>query len=407
VLCIDPLFFPIIEQRLSAKFVFLERFLWGAVFAVTLLWAWNIGPGTYSFYLHEALPYTPRIILAEVGFVVAILIWFALVRGIPQRMGRWRTWACSVGIFLIVLKCFVVAGIVDAPSVRQHIKSPVLWSGRFLYSSIGAKPDKITETPGNTFYSFVKRKDPLPSQVVLMIVESWAETQSTLAAIASDIKSRDFRSVEYGFASYRGSTLSGEFRELCSKYVQPSDELIGDMRNLQCAPQYLHDKGYQVVGVHGYQPLFYARSTFWKRFGIENQMFGDKFQNQPQCPGPFPGVCDENLIRTSIDILDNSKKPAFVYILTLSSHEPIDPVALDHRGKYFNEIKIVNPSQIVARRAFSALVSRLEERRGSGCTLVYIAGDHQPPSASARGGIFEPGKIPYLSFTQNCLPSQE
>jgi hypothetical protein len=49
---------------------------------------------------------------------------------------------------------------------------------------------------------------------------------------------------------------------------------------------------------------------------------------------------------------------------------------------------------------------RLEKRHTSGCTLVYIAGDHQPPSASAQGGIFEPGKVPYLAFTQNCQATQ-
>jgi phosphoglycerol transferase MdoB-like AlkP superfamily enzyme len=238
-----------------------------------------------------------------------------------------------------------------------------------------------------------------------MLVESWGETRDGLAAIAGEIQNRGFQTVKYGFASYRGATLSGEFRELCAKYVQPSDGLLDEVANLHCAPRYLRDRGYQVMGVHGYQASFYARSTFWTRFGIDNQVFGDKFESQPTCPGPFPGVCDENLIRTSIDMLDNSAKPSFVYMLTLSSHEPLDPRALEARAKHFNEIKVVHPTQIVTRRAISALMVRLEARHGAACTLVYIVGDHQPPSASARGNIFEPGKVPYVAFKQSCPPN--
>jgi phosphoglycerol transferase MdoB-like AlkP superfamily enzyme len=101
-------------------------------------------------------------------------------------------------------------------------------------------------------------------------------------------------------------------------------------------------------------------------------------------------------------MLDAAAKPTFVYMLTLSSHEPLDPAVLAMRGKYFNEIKVVHPTQIVTRRAISALVSRLEERANSPCTLIYIVGDHQPPTASAQGNLFAPGKVPYLAFTQSC-----
>ena len=75
------------------------------------------------------------------------------------------------------------------------------------------------------------------------------------------------------------------------------------MKNVTCAPKYMHSKGYQVLGYHGYKKTFYARATFWRRFGVENQFFGDELKAQPQCPGPFPGVCDENLIQDGIAAL--------------------------------------------------------------------------------------------------------
>jgi hypothetical protein len=403
ILCIDSLLFPAIEQRVSSRVAFYGRVLWALVFTTALLWDWNIGPGTYLFYIREALPYTPKLVLCMIGLAVVLLVWFMLASNISEKLGYRRSWVFSAGAVLLFLKLLAATDIVHEPAFRHHIRSPILGSAHLLFESVGASSNSAAvETPETTFYSFVKRDKVLPPRVVLMLVESWGETADALATMAHDINNRGFQAVKYGFTSYRGSTLSGEFRELCAMYIQPSNALMDDMDNIHCAPQYLHDKGYQVAGLHGYQSSFYARGTFWTRFGIDNQVFRGRLRGEPQCPGPFPGVCDENLIRSGIDMLDAAAKPTFVYMLTLSSHEPLDPAVLAMRGKYFNEIKVVHPTQIVTRRAISALVSRLEERANSPCTLIYIVGDHQPPTASAQGNLFAPGKVPYLAFTQSC-----
>jgi hypothetical protein len=407
ILCIDSLLFPAIEQRVSTRVAFCGRLIWALVFTVALLWDWNIGPSTYLFYIREALPYTPRLVLCMIGLALVLLVWFMLASNISEKMGYRRAWVFSLGILLFFVKVLAATGVVQEPSFRHHIRSPVLGSAHLLFESITASSNSAAVvTPENTFYSFIQRDKPLPPRVVFMLVESWGETADALGTMARDINSQGFQSVKYGFTTYRGSTLSGEFRELCAMYVQPSNALMDDMENIHCAPQYLHDKGYQVAGLHGYQSSFYARGTFWTRFGIDNQVFRSRLQGEPQCPGPFPGVCDENLIRSGIDMLDATIKPAFVYMLTLSSHEPLDPAVLAGRGKYFNEIKVVHQTQVVTRRAISALVSRLQERASSPCTLIYIVGDHQPPTASARGTLFAPGKVPYLSFTQSCPAHQ-
>jgi hypothetical protein len=407
VLCIDPFVLLVIERHIPPKLVVFCRLIWVVIFAMTLLMCWNIFPYAYLFYLHEALPFTPRFVLGGLCVATVLLLWFSLLSNVLQRMGAWYKWVISFGVIAFLMKISAAMGIVYAPSIRQYIKSPTLASAHLLISSLGTNGNTldITKTPENTFYSFIKRQTTLPTRIVVMVVESWGEKGDTLAAMAGDVQNNGFQVKKYGFTSYINSTLSGEFRELCSKYVQPSDDMMDEMGNLSCAPQYLYDKGYQVTGVHGYQPAFYARSTFWTRFGIKNQLFGDKFKGDPQCPGPFPAICDENLIRRSIDILDNAAKPALVYILTISSHEPLDPAALDHHGNYFSEIKVDHPTQVVTRRAISALMQSLKAGGTSGCTLAYIAGDHQPPSASAQGGIFEVGKVPYLAFTRNCPAS--
>jgi hypothetical protein len=405
VICIDPLLLPIVEQKLPPRVARLCRWTWVALFSITMLYAWNIGPGTYLFYIREALPFTPRFILCALVLATILLICFAGQRHFLQRNGRASVWIFWVGMVLLVAKTVLITDMVHSPFFRQHLGSPVMSNIRMVVDGINRNKNGATvETPESTFNFFVKHDKAVPPRIVLMLIESWAETPDAIARIAGDISMQGFVVKKYGFTAYRGSTLSGEFRELCSTYVQPSDELIDKTSKLNCAPSFLNSKKYDVVGLHGYRKLFYARGAFWDRFGVKRQIFREDLQALPDCPGPFPAICDENLIRYGVSLLDAGDK-AFLYMLTVSSHEPIETSALQTRGKNFNEIAVVHPTQVITRRAISELLDRLKERQRHECTLIYVAGDHQPPSASAKGGIFEKGKVPYLVFTQNCAPS--
>jgi phosphoglycerol transferase MdoB-like AlkP superfamily enzyme len=404
--CVDPFLLPAIEKRLPIRVAALVRWVWVLAFGVTLLANWNISPGTYMFYLHEALPFAPKFVLGMLAIVVCALIWLGAQRDIAPRLGRFEKPILVIGASLFVIKALAAMEVIHVPEVRHYLRSTALSNSRkYVLNLKSGTTATVNGTPNDTFYAVMKRQSSIPPQVVLMVVESWGEKKNALSAIANDVAGQGFQVIKYGFSVYRGSTLSGEFRELCSTYLQPSDGLMDAMKDLRCAPQFMHDKGYDVVGFHGYKKTFYARATFWTRFGIQHQNFGEDLAGQPECPGPFPGVCDENLIQDGIGMLDAAGKPTFLYMLTLSSHEPVDPDALQRHGAYFNEIPVVHPTQNITRRAISSLVTDLKNRHHRACTLVYVVGDHQPPSASAGGGIFETGKVPYLMFTQDCPAS--
>lgn len=403
VLCLDALLFPAIEKHLPKPLARLIRWAWVVVYLITLLASWNISPGAYFFYFREALPFAPISVIAMLVVALVLMVWFGLHERHQAVPASWKYRLFVVGAALLLIKGLAATEIVYMPSVRQYLRSPTLVNIRKTF--LAPRNNYSTtakETPDNTFYALLQQQKTLPSQVVFMLVESWGEKPKALSNIADAIEKQGFQIVKHGFTTYRGSTLSGEFRELCSRYIQPSNDLMDEMNSLKCAPQYMGDKGFQVVGFHGYKKTFYARTTFWTRFGIGNQTFGDELLSQPQCPGPFPGVCDESLIQDGVNVLDAAKTPTFLYMLTLSSHEPVDPAALQTRGTFFNDIPVAHPTQIITRRAISSLIVDLKKRRSQACTLIYVAGDHQPPSASAKGGIFESGKVPYLVFSQNC-----
>jgi hypothetical protein len=402
-LCIDPFVLPIIERRLSPKIASLIRWVWIVLFSMTMLYAWNIGPGSYVFYIRQALPFTPTPILAGLALAVVILFWIGAERHSLNLPERARKTIFTIGLLLFSAKAVLATNTMDMPFLRQHLRSPVLSNIHMFFA--GKKSDKnktSEETPNFTFNAFAKNSKVLPSHVIMMLVESWGETSFGLAEMVNELNEEGFNVLAHGFTTYRGSTLSGEFRELCSKYVQPSDGLTDKAAGLDCAPTFFKENGYEVVGLHGYKKSFYARATFWERFGVKTRLFEDELNKQPHCEGAFTGICDVDLIKYGLDWMDANEKPAFLYMLTLSSHEPVNINALGLPGKHFSNIDVVHPTQVITRRAISDLLDRLRDGQHRRCTLVYVVGDHQPPSASAQGGIFDSQKVPYIAFTDNC-----
>ena len=403
IICIDPLLLPFIEQNVGPRIALMIRWVWVILFLMTVLYGWNISPESYFFFLREALPFTPTLILAALALAIATLIWFASQHDLPQRLGRAGTWMFCAGVGMLVAKTVLATDVMDVPLLRQHVSLAAISNIRMMMEHKRSEEQGgANETPDLTFDYFVRHEKALPSRVVLMVVESWGETRASIADMAGDLSKQGFHIRTYGFTGYRGSTLSGEVRELCAKYIEPSSGLFDKNTELACAPKFLSEKNYEVAGLHGYKKAFYARGSFWERFGVKKQIFRENLGALRECLGPFPAVCDEELIRYGINLLDNADKPLFLYMLTVSSHEPIHPAGLKVHGKYFNEIPVAHPTQVVTRRAISELADRIKGRQHPECTLVYVVGDHQPPTASAKNNIFERGKVPYLVFTDGC-----
>jgi hypothetical protein len=283
------------------------------------------------FYWHEALPFTPPNVLVSMAVAALLLLWLQFYRGEYESARLSRTLAVA-GLVLLGVKVIASVSLPDVQWIRQNLKSPAISLARAVYSLDYSLDNNIQAplkgTPAATFNAFVRGQQPLPSKVVVMLVESWGERSDSLKQMGSSIQGERLRIVGSGFTTYHGSTLSGEFRELCSRYLSPSDELKNEAFRLDCAPTFLQRQGYRTSGLHGYQKEFYARGALWDRFGLSDRLFRGDLQDLERCPGPFEGICDTALIKRGIAVLDRDAGPSFVYMLTLSSHEPLSPSAL-------------------------------------------------------------------------------
>jgi hypothetical protein len=216
-----------------------------------------------------------------------------------------------------------------------------------------------------------------------MVVESWGESANSLQQIANGLQDHGVKVVKFGFSAYQGATLQGEIRELCSQQIQlRNDFLLSDLRS-ECAPAYFARMGYRVLGMHGYKKEFYSRDLIWEKLGTAERYFDSDLKSLKRCAGPFSGVCDTNLIRYGTHLASGPEK-TFLYLMTLSSHEPLPSPEVDADARYFADIETVTTTQVVARNAIASLVAELDSNSHGPCTLAYVVGDHQPPSRRTK-----------------------
>ncbi len=402
--CVDTLAFPFIEARLSRPLAILFRLLWTVLFIALLLGAWNIEPKSYLFYF-GMMAYAPTGVLGQ-ALLMAVFLGLFLVIPAPRwgrsKSSRWLFIACGA-----VLAFKMVSSVILDNETRRAFPFVAAAPSTIKYivlnaTSATARTSHALSTP--TFSNFVDRHPTLPNKVVLMMVESWGETAHNLGLIKADLTQRRIEVLESGFTDYDGATLQGEFREMCARFIETSDLTFDHKVGGNCAPHVFRSKNYDVIGLHGYAKGFNARYLIWKNLGFGEAYFEEEMSALKHCPGAFPGVCDTDLINHGMDLLAKREK-AFLYLLTLSSHELVDPTMAIPDKRYLSDIPAQSLAQIVARNALSALVAKLDGGDDKTCVVAYVVGDHPPPSLTLTGALDGKRRVPYLVLGFHCPSS--
>lgn len=393
---------------LSAPLQVLVRVAYLLASAVGLLHAWNITVYTLPFYFRfvtfDTLPWSPSQLLAAAACVVAFA-W-----PLPRYVGRSSVAvvAAAVGVVLILAKAIPLAHEVPkfGPRVQAHVRSPALRAaydfadaGRAIardFAADDAAAARPPAPPGPTFAAAVDALPRTPDKLLLVVVEAWSESGASFAAVRDVLASHGHVVSDSGYTPYRGSTLPGELRELCAKFVSLGRFRPGGVDTRGCLPQRLHAAGYRTVGVHGYTRAFYLRDAVWRDLGFEQRRFVDGLPHARRCGGPFAGVCDSAAIEHALDELARPGR-AFVYVLTLSSHEPVREPDADRACTWFAAVPEAIVTQRVARQSLCHLAQGLARRPALSGAYVYVVGDHAPPSI-AHTGLVPPGVVPYLVF---------
>lgn len=399
--CAEPFVFPYLEKRINPKFSFGLKVLWIFIFLIAMLASWNIHPAAYHFYFSILTGEVPfQVVVACIVFVFLMCIFLYLTPYRETSTGFKKN-IMAVGVFFIFLK-FMMPFFDQGDSL---IKKNIIASSPFVVKMLlldAQTNDKkfLGSTNSPTFLNHLTSAREIPAKIVLLVVESWGESEASLSEVQKSIRHDGVNIIEAGFTDYHGSTLQGEVRELCSQYIKLDARPNFSSFHENCAPAYMKRKGYEVLGLHGYLQMFYARKSVWKELGITNAYFQKNLSQLKTCPGRFSGICDEELIRYGIDLISEKNK-AFLYMLSLSSHEPVASSMLDTPTQYFRSIHAASESQIVARNAVGTLVAALSNKPQLGCTQAYVVGDHQPPSMGNSDQL-RAHQVPYILMSFHC-----
>jgi len=210
--------------------------------------------------------------------------------------------------------------------------------------------------------------------------------------------------ISTGNVIYYGSTTSGEMRELCDTR-EPYAEFT-KTNGTSCLPARLRTHGYATMAVHAFHHSMFERDEWYPVVGFDKELFGEELVKVTRrlCGNAFRGVCDADLPPIIAKEAAVSKKPKFIYWLTLNTHIPVAPgQALADFGckkdaGIFRHVHVCEMAELW--HDVFASVSKLALDPSLGPADILIVGDHSPPlwSRQARAQ-FEPGLVAWYRLT--------
>ena len=380
---------------------------------------------------------TTRISLIVGATVLALAVCLATVAFTSRRtVGRERRIAIvAMTVLLLILALADASARLlphngDSPSARLS-RTPTL---SLIYSHIiyeryerGMRVGSVYAMPSAmslalNHLSDYPARDSSPSSsaqmqpnVVLVLVESWGSANDlalrrAIVAPFSDPVLQARYKVLQGTMPFFGPTTSGEKRELCQSRMGMDFDQGTQAQLDRCVPTRMHRAGYQNLAVHGFSGDFYDRKDWYPRLGFDDMWFHDRLHaaGLPDCPGPFPGSCDDAVAQWIGERLQNpGSAPLFVHWVTLNSHLPIgnppvlkSPASCDASSVTRGDTEVCSWYQLVM--VVTQSVHDLALMPLGRPTIFVIVGDHAPPfNKDAERAQFSQDIVPYVMLLPN------
>jgi len=152
-------------------------------------------------------------------------------------------------------------------------------------------------------------------------------------------------------------------------------------------PRTLADAGYHTTSIHGYKPSFWNRATSHPAYGIQEMIFGNRF-DATDVIGLGPS--DRQVFEFAADLLaERRASPQLQLIISLSSHHPYLDVPSDYLAPYrhlhpqagFGLLGPYLASAAYTDEAIGLYFDRTEANGLLDDTMIVVYGDHD------RGGL--------------------
>ncbi len=252
-----------------------------------------------------------------------------------------------------------------------------------------------------TNVSLIPNEQAQPN-VVLVLVESMGK---------ADAPDRDYLSVfhrpsllsryqvEFGDTPFNGSTVSGEYRELCGLRSGARIGMPELSHREECLPEIYNRKGYETEGIHGYQGSMFGRESWYAKLGFQRSEFLEQLRDVPGmhiCEGTFPGICDTDVAHYVGSELKRPGKKKFIHWITLNTHLPIARSEERERECGTARERDVCELELLLQRVLNGIAD-LADDPDIPPTEFIVVGDHSPPFATlSRRDQFDQHYVPFV-----------
>ncbi|KQS64442.1 hypothetical protein ASG39_10780 [Rhizobium sp. Leaf371] len=228
------------------------------------------------------------------------------------------------------------------------------------------------------------------------------QERSLLADILQDVTRGGRYWLTSGTSRYSGSTTGAAARELCGRWGSWVD-FMGD-RTFDCLPRRLSEAGMSTLSFHGYSRDMFFRHHWYPQIGFERSTFLEDLAAEVPTPTParcgnvFKGLCDTEIVNVADAALKaDPDRRKFVYVLTLNTHIPYEPSAIDRLDCGSAAPAIDNRTVCDLTNLWSDLfrsVAAIAQDPDLPPTDILIVGDHQTPLwERAARRHFKPGLV--------------
>ena len=397
----------------------------------------GLPPRTGSIMLYVALAMSARLLpFAVTGVLYIAVLTFDIVWTLTMNFGlrphdlivaieqARRVHALSSPLYVTLLSVMTVTTIsalylLSKKRVLMYGSLPVMLAGGLALATV----DYLSNAdPRFYFGAMFGAEAPVTSAVkasgfdkvagfngrntVLVLVESLGsltdkKARSRIVAPIYDPRVTAEYDVTEGRITYYGSTTWGEMRELCNTR-KPYKEFTESDGVSSCLPERFIKHGYATTAVHGFYSGMFERNQWYPRIGFQNMDFAETLMPavKRHCGNAFRGPCDADLPPYIETVAAKTKRPDFIYWLTLNTHIPVPPgealtnFDCDQPENEFGITRVCRMAELW-HDVFSS-VANLALNPAIGPAEILVVGDHAPPLWSKKGrGEFAAGRVPW------------
>lgn len=171
-----------------------------------------------------------------------------------------------------------------------------------------------------------------------------------------------------------GHTSDAELLSNTSLYpMKDSSVFINKYNNeFNALPEIMKNKGYTTFALHGNDADYWNRGLVYKKFGFDKFYSLEDFKKDEMIE---MGLSDKSFLSQSLDIIKNSKKPFYSFLVTITSHGPFK-VNQNNFTKNSNNVERYYNAINYTDKCLGEFIDGLKSSGVLDNSILIIYGDH-------------------------------